>query len=82
MAWPCVEVERWHTLIVEAIRREVAGQLAPIRVRQENYLRRELDRIDDYFAGYERELTARAARSSGKSGKLRVDERLAAAAHA
>ena len=42
-------------------------------------MRRELDRIDEYFQGYERELTARAARSTSQNAKLKTADRLAAA---
>ena len=42
-------------------------------------MRRELDRIDEYFANYERELTARSARSASPSAKVKTSDRLAAA---
>ncbi len=38
-----------------------------------------MDRIDEYFQSYERELTARAARSTSQSAKLKTADRLAAA---
>jgi len=58
---------------------ELAGQLQAIRARQESYLRRELDRIDDYFENYESELASRASRSASRSAKLKTTDRLAAA---
>jgi len=54
-------------------------ELNSIRQRQENYLRRELDRIDDYFTGYEQELSQRAARAHSENTKLKASDRLAAA---
>jgi len=44
--------------IAAALAEELTGDLARIRARQANYLRRELDRIDDYFENYERELSS------------------------
>jgi hypothetical protein len=50
-----------------------------VRARQENSLRRELERIDDYFENYEQELTARAKRSSNENTRTKTADRLAAA---
>jgi hypothetical protein len=77
--WPAAEPERWMTFLRAALETDLADDLAAIRARQENYLRRELDRIDEYFQSYERELTARAARSTSQSAKLKTADRLAAA---
>ena len=77
--WPAPEPARWHTLLQSAFELEVAAELARVRARQEHSLRRELERIDDYFANYERELTARAQRSSNAGAKLKTADRLAAA---
>lgn len=49
----------------------MAGELADVRVRQENRLRRELERVDDYFENYERELAERAGRGGG-SAKIKL----------
>jgi hypothetical protein len=78
-AWPSPDPARWDAWLREALEADLAPELASIRARQENYLRRELDRIDDYFANYEQELAARAARSARGSAKLTTSERLAAA---
>lgn len=56
----------------------MAGELADVRVRQENRLRRELERVDDYFENYERELAERAGRGGG-SAKIKLANRLAVA---
>ena len=79
IAWLAPEPARWQAFLRAALEAGLADELAAIRMRQENYLRRELDRIDEYFEGYARELTARAARSSSQSAKLKTAERLAAA---
>ena len=78
-AWPAPEPARWQTFLRTALEADLAAELAAVRARQENYLRRELDRIDEYFANYEQELTARAARSASQSAKLKTADRLAAA---
>jgi len=77
--WPTPEPARWRNFVSAALEAEVAVELAAVRARQENYLRRELDRIDAYFANYEHELTARANRSASSSVKVKATDRLAAA---
>ena len=77
--WPTPDPQRWIAFLRAALEADLADDLAAIRTRQENYLRRELDRIDEYFQSYERELTARAARSAGQTARLKTAERLAAA---
>ena len=78
-AWPAPEPAGWQGFLRTALEADLAGELAGIRARQENYLCRELERIDDYFENYERELAARAGRSSNQSAKLKTADRLAAA---
>src|SRR5208283_2968855 len=77
--WPALNPERWRELLQLALENEVAGEVDRVRARQENSLRRELERIDDYFENYERELTARANRSSNENTKAKTADRLAAA---
>ena len=77
--WPAPDPTRWQEFLRQAIEIGLTNELAAIRARQENYLRRELDRIDDYFVNYERELTDRAARSASQTTKLKAADRLAAA---
>ena len=79
LPWPAPDPARWRELLQSALELEVAGEVARVRTRQEQSLRRELERIDDYFANYERELTARAQRSSSENSKMRTADRLAAA---
>ncbi|HEY3860515.1 MAG TPA: hypothetical protein VGO59_01400 [Verrucomicrobiae bacterium] len=78
IAWPEADPARWRELLRQALEKELAGDLAQIRARQESSLRRELDRIDAYFESYERELTARAQRSAAKSSRIKTAERIAA----
>ena len=77
--WPVPEPARWQEFLRGALETDLASELAAIRLRQENYLRRELERIDEYFENYERELSARATRSHRESAKLKTTDRLAAA---
>jgi hypothetical protein len=78
-AWPTLEPARWQNFLSAALEADVAAELAAVRARQESYLRRELDRIDGYFANYEHELTTRAVRSASPSAKVKATDRLAAA---
>jgi len=65
--------------LATAIAEEMADDLDAMRARQENHLRRELARVDDYFANYERELHERVTHSRNENTKLKADQRLAAA---
>jgi hypothetical protein len=76
--WPAVNAARWWHLLSLAIQSELSAEIETTRARQEQYLQRELQRIDEYFAQYEKELTRRGSRgAAAASGK--TDERLAAA---
>lgn len=79
VSWPPCDPFRWAKLLEQALRQELAEELLSIRIRQENYLRRELDRVDDYFEGYAAELKQRAARRQSDHMKFKMEERLAAA---
>jgi hypothetical protein len=78
ISWPAADPTRWHALLRAALEADLAEEIASIRLRQENSLRRELDRIDDYFESYENELAARAC-STRETTKLKTADRLAAA---
>ena len=73
--WPALDPARWRQLLQLALENEVAGEVARVRARQENSLRRELERIDDYFENYEQELTARAKRSSNENTRTKPASR-------
>jgi hypothetical protein len=79
ISWPACDPVRCRELLTHALQEELAEELLAIRVRQENYLRRELDRVDDYFEGYAAELKQRVARTHSDATKLKANERLAAA---
>jgi len=79
IAWSTHDQAAWLELLRAALEQELSGDLTRVRARQENYLRRELDRIDDYFDHYEQELTQRADRTTSDSARLRTNDRLAAA---
>lgn len=77
--WPALNPARWRELLQLAFENEVAGEVDCVRNRQENSLRRELARIDDYFENYERELIARTKRNSNENSRMKTADRLAAA---
>jgi len=54
-------------MLHRTLEQELSAELAVIRQRQATRLGREMERIDDYFERYERELTARARRSRAAS---------------
>lgn len=76
LIWPVLTPAQLAELIRGAVDQAVAPELREIRRRQENYLRRELNRVDDYFTQYVREMSERANRSGSKT---KVEDRLAAA---
>jgi hypothetical protein len=77
--WPAPDPARWRDLLRNALEADLASDLATIGDRQSQHLRRELDRVDDYFEHYALELAGRAARTSNENKKLKTAERLAAA---
>jgi hypothetical protein len=77
--WPRVADIAWDQILRDALRDELAEDLRAITERQQQYLRRELDRVDKYFADYERELTERQSRSRTDSTRAKIADRLAAA---
>ena len=77
--WPPPTLQSWNGLLWQALEDELATELTGVRQRQEQYLRRELERIDAYFESYEQELIAREQRSHTDMTKMKAQERLAAA---
>ncbi|MEN9633733.1 MAG: hypothetical protein RL077_2137 [Verrucomicrobiota bacterium] len=75
-SWPIPNPSKWSGLLQRALLDDLAEELTGMRVRQEERLRRELDRIDAYFETYVEELTVRAGRSASASAK--TADRLAA----
>ncbi|MSU48485.1 MAG: hypothetical protein EXS37_05220 [Opitutus sp.] len=60
--WPTPAPAPWSDLLQRALLQALSDEIAGIRGRQEQHLRRELDRIDAYFENYAAELTERARR--------------------
>jgi hypothetical protein len=77
--WPAVECTQWQEWLNQAFAQELESDLVEIRDRQQRYLRRELERIDSYFAGYEKELAERQDRTHSEGIKVKTETRLAAA---
>ncbi len=77
--WPGVDLARWRDHLHRAIEQDIGPDLVQVRERQQKVLRRELERVDSYFAGYEKEISDRQKRSHSEGAKLKADERLAAA---
>lgn len=75
LTWPAPDLAAWRDHLGRAFRLDLEPDLTPIRARQEERLRRELERIDTYFETYEAELSARASRNPS----TRTADRLAAA---
>jgi len=76
--WPRVEPSQWWPLLRNNAELEMGPDVDAMRSRQEQYLRRELERLDDYFAHYEQELAERSSRG-GTTSTVKGAERLAAA---
>ena len=79
ISWPATDPARWREFLRAALEDDLTTDLAAIRDRQAQHLRRELERVDDYFEHYEQELAARSARTGNEVTKLKAAERLAAA---
>jgi hypothetical protein len=78
IAWPNPDPAAWNAILQKALAKELDDDLVRVRSRQENSLRRELERIDDYFGNYRRELISRAPRAGAEAARIKTAERLAA----
>ena len=79
LPWPTGDLSHWRDLLQRAFEREVETDLSQVRERQQKYLKRELERIDAYFASYENEISERQRRAHSDGTRLKAEERLAAA---
>jgi hypothetical protein len=79
LSWPALEPARLSELFQSAFAAEIANELDRVRTRQDQSLRREWARIDDYFTNYEQELLTRVKRSSSDNTRTKTADRLAAA---
>lgn len=77
--WPAPAPEAWQVHLQHALEQDLEIDLAQVRQRQENYLRRELGRVDDYFENYLKELGGRLARSRSAETKTKLADRRRAA---
>ena len=76
--WPRAELAHWWPLLQRQIQSEMGPEVEAVSARQQQYLQRELERLEEYFIQYEKELTRRVARS-GSGTSTKAAERLAAA---
>jgi hypothetical protein len=76
--WPAVKPTQWWPVLRREIELEMGRDVEAMKARQLHYLQRELERLDDYFAHYEQELTERTSRG-GAASTVKAGERLAAA---
>jgi hypothetical protein len=73
-AWPTPDLSVVSDWIGRALSTDLAPELSKIKDRQELYLRRELNRIDQYFENYLRELSEQIGRQrSGEAIKRSAD---------
>ena len=72
LVWPVPDPASWSALLRTALAQDLEAELARIRDRQQERLRRELERIDAYFDHYVAELTARASRSASAKAADRI----------
>lgn len=79
IAWPSPDVPKWSGFLRQALEQDLEEEISALRKRQEHSLRRELDRVDQYFANYERELEDRSRRSGSADTKSKMVGRLQAA---
>jgi hypothetical protein len=77
--WPANDVAAWSRQLAGALEEELAEEIAAVRSRQESSLARELNRIDDYFDSYARELGQRTHAHASEGAKARMAQRLDAA---
>jgi hypothetical protein len=79
VVWPAADLAAWQDHLQHALEQDLDADLAAVRQRQENHLRREVNRVDDYFENYIEELTARVQRSRSNESKTKLAGRRAAA---
>lgn len=78
--WPAFAIQPALARATRLLEAELAAELAGIRARQETHLRREWDRIEEYFDMYQADLEKRLNRSSSAASRARLADRLGATA--
>jgi hypothetical protein len=76
--WPALDPGLLSDWVDRAIGSELAPELSKIKERQQLFLRRELNRIDEYFENYARELRERIGRQHKEDAIKRYADRLEA----
>jgi hypothetical protein len=76
--WPALDLGLLSGWIGVTIRSELASELEKIKERQQTFLRRELNRIDEYFERYASELRERMERQHKEEAIKRCADRLEA----
>jgi hypothetical protein len=77
LKWPSADPGWWPSLHNQ-LETEFRPDVESVRLRQQQYLQREIERLDAYYAHYEQELTQRGSRG-GAASTVKTAERLAAA---
>lgn len=79
VSWPSINPAKWESALHNALLSDLGDDLNKIKQRQQRYLARELERLDEYFTQYESELAGRLARQQKAESKTRYEDRLKAA---
>ncbi len=79
--WPELAPNTLREYLTTALSTDLEPELEDVRARQQRHLTREIQRIDEYFANYERELRSRRIRGGADPATARknLEERIAAA---
>lgn len=79
--WPEPDPITFSDHLAAALSTDLEPELEDVRARQQRHLTREIQRIDEYFANYERELRSRRIRGGGDptTARKNLEERIAAA---
>jgi len=81
VSWPEIDPRIFESFLGPILAGELESELKGIRARQQRYLTREIQRIDEYFNSYERELKGRRTRAGADpaTAKKGLEDRVAAA---
>jgi hypothetical protein len=74
--WPALDLVALSSWVSRALGSELAPELSGIKERQQRFLRRDLNRIDEYFENYARELQERRDRQCKEEAIKRYSDRL------
>jgi len=79
--WPELDESRTQKHLVATLTTELEPELTVVRARQQRHLSREIQRIDDYFSTYEKELRGRRIRGGAnpEAARKSLEDRVTAA---